>query len=252
MGSVPQVKRQAEMVKHRKRKRATSAKHPARAATVSKAPMPPMIDASPGIRVRKRKVATRHPMRLSRTAPANLPNNPTSPSPVLDRVQRKKVVTAARKMQADRTASPKMASQNRPARKTAAAIPKAKVPRLILRRMPVRMEARQATIPASESPARAREVTRSPRGSSSDDASGQPGKSDQSPQDSQGGTADSSSARKGNSQGTMDSQEGEPGEDDPNLEYAKKATDLVLEYLRDQKNKPDANLLENSVGTRTT
>ena len=36
----------------------------------------------------------------------------------------------------------------------------------------------------------------------------------------------------------------ELGGDDPNLEYTRKATDLVLEYLRDQENKQDKELLE--------
>jgi hypothetical protein len=35
-----------------------------------------------------------------------------------------------------------------------------------------------------------------------------------------------------------------PARDDPNLDYAKRATDLVLEYLRDQQQKPDPELLE--------
>ena len=38
----------------------------------------------------------------------------------------------------------------------------------------------------------------------------------------------------------------ESGEDDPNLEYTKKATDLAIEYLKDQlaKGKPDQKLLD--------
>jgi hypothetical protein len=36
----------------------------------------------------------------------------------------------------------------------------------------------------------------------------------------------------------------EPGGDDPNIEYAKKATDLALEYLKDQQTQPDQELLD--------
>lgn len=42
------------------------------------------------------------------------------------------------------------------------------------------------------------------------------------------------------SEGTGDMADG----DEPNLEYARRTTDLVLEYLRDQQQKPDPELLE--------
>lgn len=38
--------------------------------------------------------------------------------------------------------------------------------------------------------------------------------------------------------------EGETGDDEPNLQYAQRSTDLVLEYLRDQQQNPDPELLE--------
>lgn len=41
-----------------------------------------------------------------------------------------------------------------------------------------------------------------------------------------------------------DDDPGEPGGDDPNLEYARKATDLVLDYLKNQEGDPDPELLE--------
>ena len=60
------------------------------------------------------------------------------------------------------------------------------------------------------------------------------------PQSAQPGTADAGSSNHG--EGSQH-QEG-PGGDDANLEYARKATDLVLEYLRDQKRQTDPELLE--------
>lgn len=41
-----------------------------------------------------------------------------------------------------------------------------------------------------------------------------------------------------------DPQAKEPGGDDPNLEYANKATDLALEHLKDQMDRADSNLLD--------
>jgi hypothetical protein len=44
--------------------------------------------------------------------------------------------------------------------------------------------------------------------------------------------------------GPAEDNQGEPGGDDTNVEYAQKATDLVLEYLRDQKDSTDRKLLD--------
>jgi hypothetical protein len=41
-----------------------------------------------------------------------------------------------------------------------------------------------------------------------------------------------------------DEDPGEPGGDEANLEYARKATDMALEYLQDEEQEPDAELLD--------
>lgn len=90
--------------------------------------------------------------------------------------------------------------------------------------------------------------SQSNEGTSNPDAKGgQQGKSgDQSKSsDSQTGSPSGSPSNQG--QGTHDGNgtaEGELTGDDANLDYARKATDLVLEYLKDKKNKPDQELLD--------
>lgn len=70
--------------------------------------------------------------------------------------------------------------------------------------------------------------------------SGEPGANGNSPQGNPSG-----GGKPGDPPPRQQPEAGEgPGADDPNLEYSRKATDMVLEYLKDQKDKPDEQLLD--------
>jgi hypothetical protein len=73
------------------------------------------------------------------------------------------------------------------------------------------------------------------------DARDQPGESE----GGRPGSGESPRARPPTAQGQGEqaSADAQPAGDDPNLEYARQATDLVLDYLRDQRQEPDPRLL---------